>query len=489
MSGAKKSAIYILFGNLTSNVATVIGSIVLARLLRPSDYGYLVIAMLFDGFFNLFTITGFETYYIQTRGLSDVDDRLLLGHCWWLRFNQSLVLFAAQLICAIIVALLGYQTQGIMIGVLSFAHIISIVGRPKEAYLSKQMNFKPLALGNSIRDVSATFFRILFAAFGFGPLSFVLGQILGLVPRALFINRTLRLNVPFVKHYNATSNIKKFAFAIFSNTGGAYLTSQTDRLLVASFYPKQLVGLYQFSRNQSSLFFSLFLQPQGGLVTSYISKYKEGKEQIDKVFSKLGFILSFMLMFPMIAVFIYADQIITTIYGQKWSDSTDIFRIFMLYAILQVANFPLTYLLTGVGLPQVKARISLIISSIQIPILLICAYLQVDIIYYAAVYVATYLLKDVYCGNIGLKRVGLSVIDFYRNRLNILPVLIFELAVLYISYVFFEFYGQVAVLTLLFFTHYLVFSRLFYADRIHASADLILKGKALTFVNTLIGRK
>ena len=65
MAGVRKSAKYIFIGNFFSKAITFIGSIFLARILFPEDYGYLLMAMIVTAFAQMLGNMGFENFYLQ----------------------------------------------------------------------------------------------------------------------------------------------------------------------------------------------------------------------------------------------------------------------------------------------------------------------------------------------------------------------------------------------------------------------------------------
>ena len=399
---------YLVWANLASKIFVFTGSILLARILFPEDYGYLLIAALFDGFFNLFSISGFETYYIQQRDLTDAEDGDLLAACFWLRLRQSIILFFVQLLVGTVLWVFHDPILGQMICILSFQHLLNIIGRPNEAFLSKNLRFKPIAVSNFIRDVLSPGLKILFALTGFGPLSFVLGQVISIVPRELYLRRSIGVSPRILRKHKDFKKIMPFARSVFLNTSGAYLTSQADAAIVSAFYPKALVGFYNFSKKQSGLPYSLFLSPLNPLILSYISKFKFEQQKLLKKFDSVGF----LLMLVVLPIFIYGivdiDSVIVFVFGDKWLDSADLVRVFLLYFSYQFISYPSGFLPTSLGRPGIKAGISYVCFVALIIALFILARTGADLIYYAWTYVIIYFIKDFWVGLVGFRILGQS---------------------------------------------------------------------------------
>lgn len=397
------SAKSLIGSNLASKIAVLIGSVALARILFPEDYGYLVIANLFDGVFNLFSISGFETYYIQQRNISDQEDNRVLGICFWLRVRQSLVLFVVQLLLGIGLLFWDQEIVGYMLMILSINHLLHIPSKPSEAKLSKLLEFKPIAKANFVRDIVGVVVKVGCALLGFGPLSFVIGQVVRVIPRTLMLIRALPSKVSLVRNSPEQKKVEGFARMVFLNTAGAYMTTQADAAIVASFYPKDLLGFYHFSKRQASLPFQMILNPIGSMILSYVNKFKNEPSKLYAKFEATGFlIIAFVLPF-MVYVLIDIHDVVDFVFGKKWADSAVMVQLFLLYYIFQFITYPSGYLPTALGKPSIKAKVSFISFGVLALVLLTLAVNGAELIYYAFAFVIFYSIKDIIIGVIGFK--------------------------------------------------------------------------------------
>ncbi len=402
----------------------MLSSIVLARLLFPEDYGYMAVAMLFDGFFNLFTITGFETYYVQKRNLDKEEDLFLLGKVFFLRIRQSIVLFVLQLGLGIGLYFFKDQTLGWMLIILSTNHLLNLVGKPEETYLTKRIDLTKVALSNFLRDTVSSVAKIGFAYAGFGALSFVIGQTIGVLPRIFILKRAIKLKVKVIKEGEDLGEIFKFGRAVFMNTVGAFLTSQADSAILAAFYPKRELGLYQFARKQSSLLFNILLAPLASFILSYISKLKHEPTQLQKKFDAIGLLIMYFITPGFVFLMFHLREFVVLVFGDKWVESIDITQIFLFYYILQFITYPSGYILTAIGKPDIKAKISWGFSAFMIATFFLMAYFGAPLWVYATFYGVTYTIKDMVVGIVSFRHLeGISFFKFVGRRFKDYPYL------------------------------------------------------------------
>lgn len=426
MSNIRKSTTALVGWNIVAKIFVLISSVFLARILFPEDYGYLAVAMIFDGFFNLFTITGFETYYVQKQSLDDKDDLLLLGKVYWLRVKQSVILFFVQALLGVILYFIQDRTLGIMISILSTGHILNLIGKPEETYLTKRLDLSKVALGNLLRDITTGLTKILFALLGFGPLSFVIGQVIGIIPRLIVLKIAIKLRIRIIKEGEDLQEIFTFGRAVFLNTVGAFLTSQADSAIMASFYPKAQLGIYQFARRQSSLIFNFLLAPLSSFILSYIANLKHDPVKLNRKFDSLGILISIFIAPIFVFLIFNTYGLIEFLFGEKWLDSVVVTQVFLCYYLFQFICYPTGYILTAVGKPQIKTKISWIFSFILISVMLWLAYINVNLWVYSLSFGIIYSIKDIIVGIYSYRELGgYSFLDFIGKRFSQVWFLLF----------------------------------------------------------------
>jgi O-antigen/teichoic acid export membrane protein len=481
MSNTRKSTTALVGLNIVAKIFVLVSSVFLARILFPEDYGYMAVAMIFDGFFNLFTITGFETYYVQKRNLDADDDTLLLGKVYWLRIRQSIILFLIQLILGIALYFFKDAILGKMIAILSLGHLLSLVGKPEETYLTKRLNLSKVAFGNLLQDISASIAKIIFALLGFGPLSFVIGQIIGIIPRIIILKSSVKLHVVIVRHGEDLKEIFNFGRAVFLNTVGAFLTSQADSAIMASFYPKTQLGIYQFARKQSILIFNFLLAPLSSFILSYIANLKNEPITLNKKFDALGVLIGLFISPFFIFLIFNAHGLIEFVFGAKWLESVVVTQVFLCYYLFQFICYPTGYILTAVGKPQIKTKISWVFSVVIVLVMLFLAHNNVALWMYCLAFSIIYSIKDIIVGIYSYRELGgYTFIDFLKTRFSQFWFILF----ISINLAIFHHFTSNFVFNLFYFLLISFISLIFY-NRIVKSQKLLFSLQELGLTNIL----
>mgnify|MGYP000185406516 FL=1 len=287
--GGAESARYIFVFNILSKVVLFGGGIFIARLLTVDDFGYYLTLSIIFGFIRLFTVSGYEFYYIQNEEEDQSKKLQLLRHVFKLRMYQSLIMFVVCLIIGVLVYLYNDEILGELLLLSAFLFPISLISKPEETYLSKAINFKGISKAKFLNDTSNSLAKVIAAFLGFGPFTFVIGNLVGTTAYNVYLK--FNYNIHLFKEKLAisesvnTKRIHSFAFNIFLNNSGSYIKNQLDKLFVASIFNNQDKGIYQFGSSYGGYLFKATITPQTPMVLALMAKNKNNFSRYNNIYS------------------------------------------------------------------------------------------------------------------------------------------------------------------------------------------------------------
>lgn len=124
---------------ISAQLVTFIVSIILARLLSPSDYGAIAIVNIFIALANVFVVSGFGNSLIQKKDADDTD----FSSVFYFNILMSVVMYLVVLFCAPIIA--DFYNMDILapaLRVLGLRLIVAGVNSVQHAYVARHMLFK-----------------------------------------------------------------------------------------------------------------------------------------------------------------------------------------------------------------------------------------------------------------------------------------------------------------------------------------------------------
>lgn len=407
----RKSAGYIFSGALLSKIFSFGGSILLARILFPEDYAYILIANIFTGLIGILGNVGFEHYYLQARFSDEDEEDVTLRITSFLRLGLNTILFILQFGLSYIVEIF-YQEEivGQLLRIFSFGYLITGVGVTSQFILRKELNFKPESIANFFRDFIGAIVKVVCAYAGLGALSFAVASVISNIVRVVIILKA-RFYFPFQFIWNKIVFDKIFFFGKHSFAGGIglYLVQQADKFLLSKFFPKEAIGFYQFSSSQANLMYSFLVHPFNGLLLSLSAKYKEQSDYLYSVLVKIAFGLSTFLLPITVFLFFFASDLFFYVFGEKWMGAVPLFQLFIVYNYLTVFVFPVGSILMAFGFPEVSAKLIWIRAFFLVVFLFIVAINEMPIFFYAVVFLAISFIFSWIKAYISLNKLGISL--------------------------------------------------------------------------------
>lgn len=421
----------ILIGSFLSRGITIISSIILARYLVEQDYGALVLSTIFAGFITQIGGMGYEMYYLQHKG-TDEDAKVILDQVFNLRLITNAILFVVQSIIGLVLYFFYKDTvSGLILIMMSISLVIEGLNTPHETLLKKEMNFKKITIGNIYKELFTAAGKIGFAIAGFGGLCFGIGAIIGSIVRMIYLFKVQKYR-PSYFSFNKPVAKKIFDFGkhVLIGSAGMYLVQQIDKIFLAKFFPKNIVGQYGFAWSNASMPFNYLVSPQGQLIMTYISTHDGNKRNLYFKLSTIQKLISIVLFPILIIGIIFTKPLIILVFGIKWVSVVGLIKILLIYYSLLSIIFPFNALLTGLGYPAIVSKITTIKAIFLIVALLVAGmYFNTTILIYTTVFCVISLIFDFIKSILGILKIEIKLIEIIKSNV----VNLFNFSLLLIS--------------------------------------------------------
>lgn len=157
-----------------AQLVTFIVSIVLARILSPSDYGTIALVTVFTTILQVFIDSGLSTALIQKKDADDLD----FSSVFYFNFIFCLILYIIMFVSAPCIADFYKDSNLItIIRVISLTLIISGVKGVQQSYVSRNMLFKRFFFSTLGGTIFSAVLGIIMAYAGFGVWAIVFQQL------------------------------------------------------------------------------------------------------------------------------------------------------------------------------------------------------------------------------------------------------------------------------------------------------------------------
>ncbi len=344
------------------------GMMVFARTVSPEDFGIFSIAIVVFSFGNLCK-DGLALAVVQCHELnSEQQDSL-----FWINQIIGVSVALITVICALTLPSL-YKAPVLMplLFGLSFVQLVVFLGNFQVALLRRQMRFGNLGAIEQVSTFIAMFVAIvvafrgggiwtLFVAYALTVMGTAIGAMLvsGWRPKAFLIHPDVVELFSYGKRVTA-SDIATF------------VTRNTDRLLIGSFFGATPLGFYDRAYNIMQLPMVQLLGPIGSVAHSSLSKtitaapeqYKSDAKNVTSLMAAVGMFLSAYL-------FVCADSLIPVVLGNNWLPSILLLQLLAPSAYIDSAVMGMSILLLSSACT--REYLALKILAAVVGIIAICA--------------------------------------------------------------------------------------------------------------------
>ena len=157
-----------------AQLVTFIVSIVLARILTPSDYGTIALVTVFTTILQVFIDSGLSTALIQKKDADDLD----FSSVFYFNFVICIILYLIMFVSAPFIADF-YKDSSLVsiVRVISLTLIISGVKGVQQSYVSRHMLFKRFFFSTLGGTIFSAVLGIIMAYAGFGVWAIVFQQL------------------------------------------------------------------------------------------------------------------------------------------------------------------------------------------------------------------------------------------------------------------------------------------------------------------------
>lgn len=299
-----------------------VGTIILARILTPADFGLVSMVATFSLLVQNFGINGFIEAVIQKRDLTDDQMRKL----FWVNLfiMTGLTVFFIVLSPAIAWFFGEAQLKSISAG-MALSIIFSGLATCPLALLSRNMKFNLSATSQVIAAGVSTGVAILMALRGFGLWSLVVRTVSVPLVTAVFAWLFCRWKPGLPARGTSIRPILNFGFKTYGNYLLSYVRNNLDKVLVGKAFGKSPLGHYDRAYQLSSVLPNQLTIALSGVGIATLSRLTDDPPRYRAYFSKALSVLAF-LGFPGSVLFtLLGKDIIVMLLGSQWSFAGTIF--------------------------------------------------------------------------------------------------------------------------------------------------------------------
>lgn len=374
LSGVKWNAI----GRFSTQGVSFVISILLARILTPSDYGVVGMIGIFMAIAQTFIDSGFGSALIRKKDCTDED----FSTAFYFNIVVGVVCYLILFLVAPLIA--NFFDTPILkdiVRVLSINLFLNSLSIVQTAKLTAAVDFKSQAKVSLVATIVSGCVGLAMAYSGFGVWSLVFQSV------SLSAVRTLLLWM--ITKWKPLRTFSKQSFKYLFGFGSKILSasllhtvySNLTTILIGKFYTSKDLGYYTRGESLATLPSSNLTGILQSVTYPILAKIQDDDERLIQVYRKYIRITSMVIFFGMFMMAALSKPLILTLLTDKWADSIIYLQIFcfayMFDHICQL-NLNILYvkgrsdLVLRLEIIKKTISISMIVSAIPFGVLAIC---------------------------------------------------------------------------------------------------------------------
>lgn len=352
---------------LTTIVSFVI-SILIARLLMPSDYGVVGILYVLIVFSEIFIDGGLSVALIQKHKCTEDD----FNTTFLYNLAMSVLIYAILYILAPFIAVFyGKGEISSLLRVMSLTIVISAFSSIQNTKMQIGVDFKRISICSVVSNLFSGLMGLFAAYKGLGAWALVIQNI------SLASMKTVMFNIMSKWHPHLCFSIESFK-SLFSFGYKLILSNILARiydnlypLLIGKLYPMSTLGYYSRAQHFAHLPVNILRDVFQRVSFPIMSSIKENREKLSRIY-RLYIEMSSSIVFPiMFVLIIVAKPIIIVLLTEKWIEAYPFLQILsfgFMFSHISAINLNLLYV---EGRSDLALKLEVIKKSVAISILLI----------------------------------------------------------------------------------------------------------------------
>ncbi|MGE5386999.1 MAG: lipopolysaccharide biosynthesis protein [Betaproteobacteria bacterium] len=333
MSRLRLSLVITFFSSNGATAVNFVVTIVLARLLSPSEIGIFSITAVITAIAHIFRDFGVGSYLQREKDLTPEKVRAAIGVLLTSSWSIALLLFILSGYAADY-----YRQPGIqpIMQVLAMGFLFIPFGSVTHALLTREFRAKEQAMVNVAGTTAYATSSIVLALLGFSYMSMAWANLINIIVTSLAYVPFRPKNAPWLPSFRGWRKVVNFGTgAILGNSVGAMNNAMPDMVL-GKVSGAHDVGIMSRATSTTNIFTQIAGPTVHYAVLPYLAqKHHDGESLRDP----LSQAVSYLTVFAWPAIFVtavFAQQIVLFLYGEKWLECVPIIRVICLMTALGI---------------------------------------------------------------------------------------------------------------------------------------------------------
>lgn len=357
MSTTRKSLFFSFLDRYASLIISIITSMVIARLLTPTEIGLFSVTMVLLVLATTVRDMGTGQYLIQEKNLTIERIRAV----WAVQLGLGVGLACIVLLASNPAAILYEEPRmrDIML-VVAFNYAINPFGSLTYAWLMREMHFDRVALMRFFCNLGGAVVSIWLAYNNYGPISLAWGSLTSTIINALIAVYFRPKFFPWLPGVREIKRVLGFGSQLTTSSIITSISGGAPEFFIGTLQNLTAAGFYSRASGLVQMFHRLFVDAVAAVCLPWFAK--QSREQgnfIDSFLKSTAYVTAFGWSFCLILICL-AHPIVRVLYGDQWDQSVDLVRLLAVAMVFSVPAALCHIALLAAGVISTITRVTLL---------------------------------------------------------------------------------------------------------------------------------
>ena len=350
------------FGKIARHGATFIVTIVLARLLEPSDFGLIAMVMVIVMIAMIFTDVGLGGALIQRRRVLPVHYASVFYFNVFIGGVLAIIIFFS----ATWISDFYDNKQLIPITkVIGLLFVINAFSSVQTSKLRKELNYAALAKAEVSAAVLSGVTGITLAFYGVGVWSLVVQALSRGVFYNIFVWSASKWVPSLLFSFKALKQLWGFGFRMFLSGLLEIIYSKLDIIIIGKLFSPAILGFFDQAKRLELMITQLSSGSIMAVLFPVLSKVQNDLPRFQNIVIKTLGIISFVVFFLLGIMYLISEELIVFLFTEKWLPSVVYFKILLLSGFAYPIGALLVDILTSRGNSKAFLRLEIYKKILQ----------------------------------------------------------------------------------------------------------------------------
>ena len=357
-----------------AQVVTFLVSVVLARLLSPSDYGTIALVTVFTNILQVFVDSGLGTALVQKKNADELD----FSSVFYFNVVACIVLYVGIFFAAPYIAVF-YNDPSLVaiIRVIGLTIVISGVKNIQQAYISRNMLFKRFFFATLSGTVFSAVLGITMALCGFGIWALVAQMLSNPAIDTLVLWITVRWRPKKAFSWKRLKDLLTFGVSLLASSLISTTYNNVRNLIIGKLYSTEDLAYYNQGEKFPKMIVGNINAAIDNVLLPTLASEQENKQRV-KSMTRIAMKISVYIMAPlMIGMVFCAEPIVRLVLTDKWIQCVPFLRIFCISYMFYPLHTANLSAIKAMGRSDLYLKMEIVKKIVGIVLLLISMQISV----------------------------------------------------------------------------------------------------------------